>query len=138
LRVDYPGVGQFSDVVTVECVVDDAKLSATVPAATALNTFLTGNGHPVNTGCDAGQCGHCLVRLDGELVRSCLVLAAQRSGSKVETARSADPGLAPVRDWMARARRCSAGIAVRRSCWPWAPTARCAAAPRTRGRPSAT
>ncbi|MFC0543440.1 molybdopterin-dependent oxidoreductase [Kutzneria chonburiensis] len=101
MRVNYPDVGQFSDAVTVECVVDDAELSATVPAATALNSFLSGNGHPVNTGCDAGQCGHCLVRLDGELVRSCLVLAAQCDGSKVETVRSADPGLAPVRDWMA-------------------------------------
>ena len=36
-------------------------------------------------GCEHGVCGACTVRLDGRIVRGCLVLAAQASGHRVET-----------------------------------------------------
>ncbi|MGB0086347.1 MAG: (2Fe-2S)-binding protein [Rhodomicrobiaceae bacterium] len=36
-------------------------------------------------GCEHGVCGACTVRLDGEIVRSCLVLAVQADGKSVET-----------------------------------------------------
>lgn len=36
-------------------------------------------------GCEHGVCGACTVRLDGEIVRGCLVLAAQAHGHEVET-----------------------------------------------------
>jgi aerobic-type carbon monoxide dehydrogenase small subunit (CoxS/CutS family) len=36
-------------------------------------------------GCDTGNCGACSVILDGTLVKSCMVLAVQANGSKVET-----------------------------------------------------
>ena len=36
-------------------------------------------------GCDHGQCGACTVLLDGRRVNSCLTLAAQAVGSKVQT-----------------------------------------------------
>ncbi len=36
-------------------------------------------------GCEHGVCGACTVRLDGEVVRGCLVLAVQADGSTVET-----------------------------------------------------
>ena len=36
-------------------------------------------------GCEHGVCGACSVRLDGEVVRGCLVLAAQCDGCEVET-----------------------------------------------------
>ncbi len=36
-------------------------------------------------GCEHGVCGACTVRLDGEVVRGCLVLAVQADGSSVET-----------------------------------------------------
>ncbi len=36
-------------------------------------------------GCSTGDCGACSVILDGELVCSCLVLAAETDGSRVET-----------------------------------------------------
>lgn len=39
----------------------------------------------VHAGCEHGVCGACTVRLDGEIVRGCLVLAAQVDGSAVET-----------------------------------------------------
>jgi len=38
-----------------------------------------------HTGCEHGVCGACTVRVDGEIVRGCLVLAASLEGSKVET-----------------------------------------------------
>jgi carbon-monoxide dehydrogenase small subunit len=36
-------------------------------------------------GCEHGVCGACTVRLDGEVVRGCLVLAVQADGRRVET-----------------------------------------------------
>ena len=42
-------------------------------------------------GCEHGVCGACSVRVDGEVVRGCLVLAAQADGSRVETVETATP-----------------------------------------------
>jgi len=36
-------------------------------------------------GCEHGVCGACTVRLDGEVVRGCLVLAVQCDGAQIET-----------------------------------------------------
>ena len=36
-------------------------------------------------GCEHGLCGACTVRLDGEVVRGCLMLAVQCDGARVET-----------------------------------------------------
>jgi aerobic carbon-monoxide dehydrogenase small subunit len=38
-----------------------------------------------HVGCDTGNCGACSVLLDGELVKSCMVLAIQADGASVET-----------------------------------------------------
>src|SRR5450756_2150467 len=38
-----------------------------------------------HVGCEHGVCGACTVRLDGEIVRSCLTLAVQADGCAVET-----------------------------------------------------
>jgi carbon-monoxide dehydrogenase small subunit len=38
-----------------------------------------------HVGCDTGNCGACSVLLDGELVKSCMVLAIQADGGSVET-----------------------------------------------------
>src|SRR5690606_37770226 len=42
-------------------------------------------------GCEHGVCGACTVRLDGMIVRGCLVLAAQANGRRVDTAESPEP-----------------------------------------------
>ena len=36
-------------------------------------------------GCDTGNCGACSVLLDGTLVKSCMMLAVQADGAKIET-----------------------------------------------------
>jgi carbon-monoxide dehydrogenase small subunit len=38
-----------------------------------------------HVGCEHGVCGACTVRLNGEIVRGCLVLAVQAEGAEVET-----------------------------------------------------
>jgi aerobic-type carbon monoxide dehydrogenase small subunit (CoxS/CutS family) len=40
----------------------------------------------VHVACEQGGCGACAVRLDGRLALSCLVLAVQADGRRVETA----------------------------------------------------
>ena len=44
-----------------------------------------------HVGCEHGVCGACTVRLDGEIVRGCLVLAVQADGCRVETVETLDP-----------------------------------------------
>jgi aerobic carbon-monoxide dehydrogenase small subunit len=38
-----------------------------------------------HVGCDTGNCGACSVLLDGMLVKSCMLLAVQADGRKIET-----------------------------------------------------
>ncbi len=44
-----------------------------------------------HVGCDTGNCGACSVIVDGTLVKSCMMLAIQADGARVETVE----GLAP-------------------------------------------
>ena len=39
----------------------------------------------VHVGCEHGVCGACTVRIDGEIVRACLMLAVQADGAAIET-----------------------------------------------------
>jgi len=45
------------------------------------NLQLTGT----HIGCEHGVCGACTVRINGEIVRACLLLAVQASGQSVQT-----------------------------------------------------
>jgi carbon-monoxide dehydrogenase small subunit len=38
-----------------------------------------------HVGCEHGVCGACTVRVNGDIVRSCLMLAAQTHGASIET-----------------------------------------------------
>ncbi|MGL4240477.1 MAG: (2Fe-2S)-binding protein [Beijerinckiaceae bacterium] len=46
-----------------------------------LELGLTGS----HAGCEHGVCGACTIRVDGSIVRGCLVLAAQLDGARVDT-----------------------------------------------------
>jgi aerobic carbon-monoxide dehydrogenase small subunit len=41
-----------------------------------------------HVGCDTGNCGACTVLLDGEAVKSCMLLAVQADGATIETVES--------------------------------------------------
>lgn len=58
-----------------------AEPGATLLDALRDNLGLTGS----KEGCGSGDCGACSVILDGRLVCSCLVLAAEAEGRRVET-----------------------------------------------------
>jgi aerobic carbon-monoxide dehydrogenase small subunit len=69
--------------------------------------------------CEQGECGSCSVILDGELVCSCLVIAADVEGSSVTTVEGVSPdgGLHLVQEAMHRAGAvqcgfCTPGIVV--------------------------
>jgi len=73
--------------VTVTMTVNGKGVTRTVESRMHLTDFLrneldlTGS----HLGCEHGVCGACTVRVDGDIVRGCLVLAAQLEGARVET-----------------------------------------------------
>jgi carbon-monoxide dehydrogenase small subunit len=83
-------------VVTVNGVVHRERVEARVHAADFLRHRLGLTG--THVGCEQGVCGMCTVLLDGEAVKSCLLLAPQLDGSTVETVESlaGDDQLAPL------------------------------------------
>lgn len=71
----------------VSMTVNGEAVSREVPVRTSLADFLRGDLGLTGThlGCEQGVCGACTVRLDGHIVRSCLVFAVQAEGARVET-----------------------------------------------------
>ncbi len=67
--------------------VNGEAVAAEVPARLHLADFLRDHLGLTGThlGCEHGVCGACTVRLDGGIVRACLVLAVQADGAAVET-----------------------------------------------------
>jgi carbon-monoxide dehydrogenase small subunit len=67
--------------------VNGEDISARVEARKTLVDFLRDDLSLTGThiGCEHGVCGACTVRLDGDVVRGCLVLAVQCDGAEVET-----------------------------------------------------
>ena len=73
--------------VDISLTVNGEPVEARVPPRTHLADFLREELGLTGThiGCEHGVCGACTVRLDGEIVRGCLVLAVQAQGARVET-----------------------------------------------------
>jgi carbon-monoxide dehydrogenase small subunit len=67
--------------------VNGETVRATVEARKTLVDFLREDAGLTGThvGCEHGVCGACTVRVDGVIVRGCLMLAAQCAGAEVET-----------------------------------------------------
>ena len=67
--------------------VNGTAVSRRVPARLHLIDFLRDNLELTgsHTGCEHGVCGACTVRVDGQIVRGCLMLAVQANGCRVDT-----------------------------------------------------
>jgi carbon-monoxide dehydrogenase small subunit len=71
----------------ISLTVNGERVAERVEARTTLVDFLrdrlglTGS----HVGCEHGVCGACTTRVNGEVVRGCLMLAAQCDGTKVDT-----------------------------------------------------
>ncbi len=73
--------------VPIALTVNGERVEETVQPGLHLADFLRERLGLVGThiGCEHGVCGACTVRLDGAIVRGCLVLAVQADGRQVET-----------------------------------------------------
>jgi aerobic carbon-monoxide dehydrogenase small subunit len=73
--------------VTISLDVNGERIEADVPPRLNLSDFLREHLKLTGThvGCEHGVCGACTVRVNGEIVRSCLMLAVQTQDSSVET-----------------------------------------------------
>ena len=71
----------------IEFTLNGTRVSVDAPADSTLLTVLRDqlNMTGAKEGCGVGECGACSVLLDGRLVNSCLVLAAQAGGRQVIT-----------------------------------------------------
>ncbi|MEE8444512.1 MAG: (2Fe-2S)-binding protein [Alphaproteobacteria bacterium] len=79
----------MSDEQTIEitALVNGERITRTVPVRQHLVDFLRGELQLTGShlGCEHGICGACTVRVDGAVVRGCLMLAAQIDGAEVMT-----------------------------------------------------
>jgi carbon-monoxide dehydrogenase small subunit len=73
--------------IAISLVVNGEHVEANVLPRLNLADFLRENLKLTGThvGCEHGVCGACTVRVDGDIVRSCLMLAVQAQGMAVET-----------------------------------------------------
>ena len=73
--------------VGIDLTVNGERVKRTVPVRMSLADFLRIELELTGThiGCEHGVCGACTVRVDGEIVRGCLMFAAQADGCKVDT-----------------------------------------------------
>lgn len=75
------------ELIEVTLAVNGEPVTRRIPARQHLTDFLrealglTGS----HLGCEHGVCGACTVRVNGEIVRGCLMLAAQADGATVDT-----------------------------------------------------
>jgi aerobic-type carbon monoxide dehydrogenase small subunit (CoxS/CutS family) len=86
--------------VRISVEINERAYEADVEPRTLLSDFIRHSAGLTGTkvGCEQGVCGACTVQLDGEAVRSCLMLAAQANGRTLKTVEglSADGGLHPL------------------------------------------
>jgi aerobic carbon-monoxide dehydrogenase small subunit len=86
----------------VSMTVNRRSIEAEVEPRRLLADFLREDAHLYGThlGCEHGVCGACTILLDGEPVRSCLMLAVQADGAELTTVEglAGDDGLHPLQD----------------------------------------
>lgn len=98
--------------VRVRVQINGRPYSAEVPARMLLVDFIRETCGLTGThiGCEHGVCGACAVLLDGQSVRSCLLLAVQADGSEIVTVEGLGPHgqLSPLQEafWDHHALQC--------------------------------
>jgi aerobic carbon-monoxide dehydrogenase small subunit len=84
----------------VSMTVNGRPIDADAEPRRLLADFLREDAHLYGThlGCEHGVCGACTILLDGEPVRSCLMLAVQADGAELTTVEglAGDDGLHPL------------------------------------------
>ncbi len=73
--------------IALRCTVNGEAVAAEVPDRMLLSDFLRHELRLTGThvGCEMGACGACTILLDGDAVRSCLMLAGQADGVTIRT-----------------------------------------------------
>jgi aerobic-type carbon monoxide dehydrogenase small subunit (CoxS/CutS family) len=73
--------------VRIEVEINGRRYAGEVEPRTLLSDFIRHQAGLTGThvGCEHGVCGACTIQLDGETVRSCLMLAAQANGRSLLT-----------------------------------------------------
>jgi aerobic-type carbon monoxide dehydrogenase small subunit (CoxS/CutS family) len=106
------GLSEPNVVVTAE--VNGITVTEQVPARLNAADFLRHRLGLTGThvGCEQGVCGMCTVLVDGEAVKSCLMLAAQLDGRQVRTVESlaADGPLSPLQECFRKAHALQCGF----------------------------
>jgi carbon-monoxide dehydrogenase small subunit len=98
--------------IPIRMTVNDRRREGTVEARKTLADFLREDLQLTGThlGCEHGVCGACTVLVDGEAVRSCLMLAVQAEGAEVTTVEGIgnDGSLHPVQEafWESHSFQC--------------------------------
>ena len=74
----------------LQVIVDGRPFAATVRPRHLLSDFLRehAGATSVHVGCGQGVCGACTVVIDGRLARSCLLLAVQADGCRIQSVAS--------------------------------------------------
>ncbi|HEY3452609.1 MAG TPA: (2Fe-2S)-binding protein [Myxococcales bacterium] len=77
----------MNDTIEIKVRVNGIDEAQSVQANTTLLTFLRENLNLTGAkeGCNEGECGSCMVLLDGKAVNSCLILAAEVDGKEIVT-----------------------------------------------------
>lgn len=90
----------------IELTVNGEAHDEEVPARRMLSDFLRDDLHLTGTkrGCETGTCGACSVIVDGEVVKSCLLLVVQANGSAITTVEGLGngPALHPLQESLMR------------------------------------
>jgi aerobic carbon-monoxide dehydrogenase small subunit len=76
-----------AETLAISLTVNGERVQRSVPARLNLADFLRNELGLTGThlGCEHGVCGACTVRVDGEIVRGCLMFAVQADGCAVDT-----------------------------------------------------